>query len=108
MIYELRIYRALPGRMPALLARFRDHTCALFEKHGITNVGYWTNTIGGRSDELMYLLAYEDLAAREAAWSAFLADPEWQRVRAESERDGLIVEHIESRILAPTDFSPLR
>lgn len=108
MIYELRVYRALPGRMPALLARFREHTCALFEKHGITNIGYWTNAIGGRNDELLYLLAYEDLAARDAKWSAFQADPEWQRVKAESERDGLIIEHFENRILAPTDFSPLK
>ena len=79
MIYELRIYTVHPGRMAALQARFRDHTCALFEKHGMTNVGYWVNAIGGRSDELWYILGYEDLAARETAWAAFRADPEWQR-----------------------------
>lgn len=108
MIYELRIYRAHPGKMGALTARFRDHTLRLFEQHGITNVGYWTNAIGGRSDELWYLLAYEDLAQRERAWAAFREDEEWQRVRAESERDGPLVHHIENRIMSPTDFSPLR
>ena len=79
MIYELRIDTVHPGRMGALQARFRDHTCALFERHGMTNVGYWVNTIGGRSDELWYILGYDDLAARRSAWAAFRADPEWQR-----------------------------
>ena len=107
MVYELRIYTVHPGRMAALQARFRDHTTALFERHGITNVGYWTNQIGGRSDELWYLVSYPDLTARQAAWASFAADPEWARVRDESERDGPIVHHIENRMLAPTDFSPL-
>src|SRR5947209_4858525 len=108
MIYELRIYTVHPGRMPALQARFRDHTTKLFEKHGIKNVGYWVNTIGGRSDELWYMLSYENLAARETAWAAFQADADWQKARAASEIDGAIVHHIENRIMTPTDFSPLR
>jgi hypothetical protein len=107
VIYELRIYRAAPGKLPALMSRFRDHTCALFEKHGLKNVGYWRNTIGGRNDELWYMLAFEDMAQRDAAWRAFGSDPEWQRVREESEREGALVAHIENRIMAPTDFSPL-
>lgn len=106
MIYELRIYRANPGRMAALLARFRDHTCRLFEKHGMKNVGYWTNAIGGRTDELWYILAYESLAARQEAWQAFGADAEWRAVVAESEANGPLIHHIENRILTPTDFSP--
>jgi hypothetical protein len=73
----------------------------------MTNVGYWTNVIGGRTDELWYIVGYEDLGAREAAWRAFAADPEWQRVHAESAADGPIVAHVQNRILAPTDFSPL-
>ncbi|RLT35722.1 MAG: NIPSNAP family protein [Chloroflexi bacterium] len=108
MIYELRIYTANTGKMPALQARFREHTAALFEKHGIKNVGYWTNAIGGRSDELWYMLAYEDLATRQAAWAAFGADPDWQKARADSEKDGPLVHHIENRIMNPTDFSPLK
>ena len=107
MIYELRIYTVLPGRMTALKTRFRDHTRRVFEKHGITSIGYWTNVIGGRSDQLTYLVAYPDLAAREVAWANFAADPEWHEIAAASEADGLIVHRIENRILAPTDFSPL-
>jgi hypothetical protein len=108
VVYELRIYRAAPGKLAPLIARFRDHTVALFEKHGITNVGYWRNAIGGRSDELWYMLSYPDMAARDASWAAFAADPDWQRARADSEADGTLLDHLENRILAPTDFSPLK
>jgi len=108
MIHELRIYTAHPDKLPALMARFRDHTCGLFEKHGIKNIAYWRNSIGGRSDELWYVLGFEDLNQRGEAWAAFASDPEWQQVRAESEADGPLVHHIENRILAPTDFSPLQ
>jgi NIPSNAP len=108
VIHELRIYTVHPGRMGALLARFRDHTCALFEKHGMVNVGYWTNVIGGRTDELWYILGYPDLGARERAWHDFATDPEWHAVAKASEADGAIVHHIDNRILAPTDFSPIR
>ena len=107
VIYELRIYRAAPGKLAPLVARFRDHTVALFEKHGITNVGYWSNSIGGRSDELWYMLGFEDMAARDKAWASFASDLDWQKVRAESEVDGPLLDHIENRILAPHDFSPL-
>ena len=108
MIHELRIYTACTGKLPALIARFRNHTTALFERHGITNVGYWTNTIGGRNDELWYIIGFESLAHREQAWAAFQADPDWQKARAESEKDGPLLHHLENRILNPTDFSPLR
>jgi hypothetical protein len=107
-VFELRIYHTLPGRLDALNKRFRDHTCKLFEKHGITNVGYWTNSIGGRSDELVYILGFESLAQRDSAWVAFGTDPEWRAAAAESEKDGPLVHHIENRILRPTDFSPLK
>ena len=107
MIYELRIYTACQGRMPDLLARFRDHTTRIFERHDMKNVGYWLNTVGGRNDELWYLLAYEDMAAREASWAAFMADEEWQGVRAASERNGPLVQYMENRLMTPTDFSPL-
>lgn len=108
MIHELRIYTVHPGRMGALLARFRDHTVELFEKHGITNVGYWLNSIGGRNDELWYIIGFESPAQRDEAWASFAADPDWRKARADSEADGPIVHHIENRIMAPTDFSPLR
>ncbi len=108
MIFELRIYTAHPGKMGALQARFRDHTCALFEKHGIKNVGYWVNTLGGRNDELWYMLGYEDLNQRQAAWAAFGSDPEWLKARADSEKDGPLVHHTENRIMSATDFSPIK
>ena len=108
MLYELRSYTVHPGRMPALLARFRTVTSKLFEKHGIQNVGYWTNVVGGRNDEMLYILAFEDMAHRDRAWSAFQSDPEWIRERAASEQDGPIVAYVENRFMAPTDFSPLR
>ncbi len=108
MIHELRIYTAETGRLPELIARFRNHTTALFEKHGITNVGYWVNSIGGRNDELWYIIGFESLAHREQAWTAFATDPDWLKVRAETEANGPLVHHLENRILTPTDFSPLR
>ncbi len=108
MIYELRIYHSMPGKLAALQARFREHTTALFEKQGITNVGYWTNAVGGSSDELVYMLAFDDFAHRERAMAAFQADPEWQRVRAESERDGILNARFENRLMVPTDFSNLK
>ncbi|MBV9451839.1 MAG: NIPSNAP family protein [Streptosporangiaceae bacterium] len=94
--------------MTPLQARFRDPVCELLEKHGITNVGYWTNMIGGRDDQLVYMVGFEDLGQRERAWDSYGADPEWHRVRAETEANGRLVRYRESRILSPTDFSPLR
>lgn len=103
--FEMRTYYAAPGKLDNLLARFRDHTTALFEKHGMVNIGYWlplTNT----DNKLVYLLAYPSRDAREKAWKEFGADPEWQRVARESEKNGKLVAKAESMFLAPTDFSP--
>ncbi len=88
MIYEYRVYEAMPGKLPELHARFRDHTVKLFEKHGIKNVGYWTSNVGDYSDRLIYLVAFESAEQRERAWASFQSDPEWQRVKAESEAEG--------------------
>lgn len=108
MIYELRIYEAMPGKMAALQQRFADHTVRLFEKHGMKVIGFWTNYVGGPSNQLIYMLAYEDLAERERCWAAFAADPEWQKAREESERDGPLTARIMSSFLRPTRFSPLQ
>ncbi len=107
MIYELRTYVAAPGKLPELNARFRDHTLRIFERHGLGVVGFWTYAHGGWSDELVYLMKFDDMADRSAKWAAFGADEEWQRVRAESQRDGSLTARIRSDILAPTDYSPL-
>lgn len=108
MIHELRVYRCLPGRMPALLKRFETTTLALWAKHGIRQAGFWTVAIGESNHDLYYLLAWESLAEREAKWGAFMADPEWIAKRAESERDGPILANITNAILQPTSFSAVR
>lgn len=103
--YEMRIYYATPGKLDALNTRFREHTCKLFEKHGMVNIGYWlpmTNT----ENKLVYLLAYPSREAREKSWKAFSADPDWRTAAKESEKDGKLVTKADSIFLAATDFSP--
>jgi hypothetical protein len=107
VIYEVRSYEVVPGRMPAMHARFRDHTLGFFARHGMGVVGFWEAVIG-TTNVLHYLLAFDDLAHRERAWAGFLGDPEWQRVRAESERDGPIVARVRSEIWRPTPYSPMQ
>jgi len=108
MIYEQRIYRCLPGRLPALLKRFETVTLDLWEKHGIRQAGFWTVLIGDGNHDLHYLLAWESLAEREKKWSAFMTDPAWVSARAESEMDGPIVANIKSAMLQPTAFSAVK
>jgi hypothetical protein len=108
MIHELRVYRCLPGRLPALLKRFNDHTLGLWERHGIRQAGFWTTLIGESNHELIYLIAWESLAEREAKWTAFINDPEWIAVRNESEKDGPILLNVSNQILAPTAFSAVK
>ncbi len=108
MIYELRIYHAAPGRLPNLLLRFQNHTLGIWERFGIRQAGFWTTLIGDSSNQLTYLLAWESLAEREQKWTAFLADPEWVAARAESEKDGPILDNVHSQILTPTAFSSVK
>lgn len=108
MIYELRVYRTLPGRMPALLNRFQNHTLNLWEKHGIRQAGFWTTVIGASNNDLTYLLAWESMAERETKWGAFMVDPDWIKARADSEKDGQIVENVVSSFLQPTAFSTVK
>ena len=108
MLYELRIYECFGGRLPALNKRFNDHTTEIFERHGIKNIGYWTNEVGPSSVELIYMIAFEDWGQRERAWTSFQNDPEWAKVRAGSEEDGLIVNNVRNQLLKPTPYSPLQ
>ena len=108
MIYEYRVYEAAPGKLEALNARFRNHTLGIFERYGIENIGYWTAAVGDYSDRLIYIVAFQDEGHRERAWASFSADPEWDRVRAESESDGPLVSRVFNLLLSPTDYSPLR
>jgi len=109
-VYELRTYVANPGKFEALLARFRDHTCTLFKKHGIEVVGFWTPRQGAAAgNTLIYLVVFPSVEAQKKAWAEFRADPDWIKAKAESEKDGPLLKKIppDSVNLTPTDFSPL-
>ncbi|WP_375451337.1 NIPSNAP family protein [uncultured Devosia sp.] len=108
MIYELRIYDCLPGRLPALLQRFTDHTLGLWERHGIRQAGFFTTVVGDSNQRLTYFLAWESLAERQAKWTAFTTDPDWHTARDASERDGQIVANVTNQLLAPTAFSSVK
>lgn len=105
-VFELREYTTYEGKLPDLLKRFREHTAALFERHGMKNVAYWTPTdepLKGKT--LIYILKHSSREAATASWKAFEADTEWQQVRAKSEEKGKIVEKVVATFMEPTDFS---
>jgi NIPSNAP len=108
--FELRTYTAAPGKLDALHARFRNHTNALFAKHGMTIVGFWvpSDKDKGADNTLVYMLAYPDRAAREKAWEAFRQDPEWIAARDASEASGKLVDKVDSVMLTATDYSPMK
>ncbi|MEQ8785270.1 MAG: NIPSNAP family protein [Pirellulaceae bacterium] len=108
-VFELRTYTCHPGRLDALNKRFRDHTCKLFEKHGMTLIGFWTPTEGPEAENtLIYLLAFPSREARDKAFAAFREDPAWKKAFAESHEDGEIVMKVDSKFLAPTDYSYIK
>jgi len=108
MIYEMRTYHCLPGRLPALIKRFDTITLKLWEKHGIRQAGFWTVVVGNSNQDLIYMLAWDSLAVREKIWGAFMSDPEWIAKRAETEKDGQIIASITNQILQPTTFSSVK
>ena len=107
-VFEQRVYTTADGKLPDLHAQFRNHTNYLFVKHGMHLIGYWTPA--DQPNTLIYILAYPSMEAREASWKAFMDDPEWQRVWAESKEKagGPIVTKVESTFMTPTDYSPLQ
>jgi hypothetical protein len=107
-VFELRTYTAEPGKLEALMARFRDHTLRIFQKHGIQNIGYWVPQDVRSSNTLIYIVAHPSLAAAKKNWEAFRSDPEWIKVRDASEAGGKIVAKVESVFLDPADFSPMK
>ena len=108
-IFEMRTYTAHPGRLDALNARFRDHTTRIFDRHGMTNVGYWTPQEAPLAENtLVYILGHDDRDAAQASWDAFRADPEWSQVAEESQRDGRIVESVDVLWLEATDYSKIK
>ncbi len=105
MLHELRVYEAMPGKLPALNDRFADHTVGFFKKHGIGVVGFWTEEFG-TSNRLTYILSFESMADRESRWNAFQADPDWQSRRAETEVQGPLVERYHNVFMRLTAYSP--
>jgi len=106
-VFELRVYHAVPGRLADLLARFRDHTTQLFERHGLENVAYWTPMDDPEKDKtLIYILRHPNREAAARNWKSFQDDPEWKTVKEKSEANGPLVEKVDSTYMALTDFSP--
>src|SRR5947207_1098449 len=108
MIYELRVYHCVPGRLPDLLKRFDTITLKLWEKHGIRQAGFWTTLVGESNQTRHYLLSWESPAGREQKWHACRADPEWHRHRAETEANGPIVQRVANSRLSPTSCSSVK
>jgi NIPSNAP len=107
--FELRTYHTLPGKLPDLVTRFRDHTTTLFVRHGMTNIGHWLPADAPASQNTyIYIMAYPSREARNKSWAEFTADPEWQAVSKASEANGKIVEKVDSVFMDPTDFSPIK
>src|SRR5262245_17128135 len=108
-VYELRTYTTEPGRLPALHARFRDHTMKLFEKHGMQNGMYWVPTDDKLKDNtLIYIVSHASREAADKSWDAFINDPEWKKARDASEKDGKIVAKAERQYMVLTDYLPVK
>ena len=108
-VFELRTYYTLPGKLPDLQTRFRDHTTKLFEKHGMTNIGYWVpQDEPAHSNTLIYVVSHESRDQAKKNWDAFGADPEWVKVRTASEANGKIVEKVDRVFMDATDYSKIK
>ena len=108
-VFELRVYHTLPGRLPALEARFKNDTVRIFKKHNMTSVGYWQPEDAPASENtLIYILAHASRDAATKNWAAFRDDPEWQKVSKASEADGKIVDKVDSTFMDPLDFSAIK
>jgi hypothetical protein len=106
-VYELRIYHAMEGKLDALVARFRDHTDAIFKKHGLKPVAYWNPTDEPvKANTFIYILKHPSREAATANWKSFHDDPEWIKVSTASEANGKLVEKVDSTYMTLTDFSP--
>ena len=108
MIYELRVYHAMPGKLNPLVDRFRKTTVPIWKRHDIRPVGFWTVDIGENTNDLFYMLQWDDLAHRERATAAFQGDKEWIAARDQSEAAGPLISGVTRTLLRPTDFSGLR
>jgi hypothetical protein len=108
-VFELRTYTTPPGKLDALKARFRDHTIAIFDKHGMKSVGYWVPSDGPEHENtLIYVLQHESREAATKSWADFRTDPDWVKAKADSEKDGPLTTQVKSVFMEPTDFSAIK
>jgi hypothetical protein len=109
-VFELRTYHLNEGKLDDLHKRFRDHTCSLLKKHGAELIGFWTPTDekDGKGSKLIYLVAFPGREAANKTWDAFGKDPEWQKVREESHKNGVLVKQVDRVFLEPTDYSAMK
>jgi NIPSNAP len=109
-IFELRTYHLNEGKLDDLHKRFREHTCGLLKKHGAELIGFWTPTDDkdGKGATLIYLVGFPSREAADKTWKAFSDDPEWQRVREESHKNGTLVKNVDRVFLEPTDYSEMK
>ena len=106
-VYELRTYHAMPGKLPDLESRFRDHTIEIFNRHHMKSVGYWIPQ-DNKDNVLIYILEYPSREEATKSWAAFRSDPEWQKVSKASELNGKLVDHVDSVFMNPADYSPMK
>ena len=108
-VFELRTYHCAPGKLDALLTRFRDHTMRIFERHGMHNAGYFLPADEpAKGNTLVYIISHASREKADQNWKEFTADPEWQNVKAASEGNGKLVEKIDRDYMTAADFSPLK
>jgi NIPSNAP len=108
-VYELRLYHVNPGKMDALIARFGDHTDAIFKRHNMKSIGYWRPQDAPSPENLfIYVLEHSSRDEAKKNWEAFQADPEWKKIKADTETQGPLANHIESYFMDPTSFSALK
>jgi len=108
-VYELRMYQVNEGKMDALIARFGDHTDAIFKRHNMKSIGFWRPEDAPYSQTLfIYVLEHPSREEAKTNWAAFQADPEWKKVKADSETQGPLAKHIDSYFMDPTSFSALQ
>jgi NIPSNAP len=107
-VFELRVYRAAPGKLPALESRFRDTASKLLAKHDLKAVGYWIPDDPPASDNtFIYILVHPSREEAKKNWDAMRADPEFQEMLKAEQTDKL-VEKVDSTYMHPTDFSPMK
>jgi hypothetical protein len=105
-VFELRTYTAVDGKLDNIVARFRNHTAKLFEKHGMQNIGYWV--AADKPNTLIYIVAHKSRDAAKASWDAFRQDPVWNKVKSESEANGKIVDKVDAVFMHSVDFSKIK